>query len=118
MQIVRLLYAVRMDEQTKNKRADSVSERRFRRYHRSAERRRAAERQDSQFFRAIFSLAGVAAAFAIGLAVWGMTGGGFDVNSMDGLLQPWIGPLSKLEAIGILFVVMIGGLYFWRIRRR
>jgi len=98
-------------------RKDSVSQRRFKRYHRANERRRQAARQDSQFFRAIFSLAGVAGVLAIGLAVFGMTGGNFDPEAMDHLLAPWIGPVSRLEALGILFVVLVGGLYFWRIRK-
>lgn len=101
-----------------NQNKDRVSERRFRRYHRSLERRRAAERQDSQFFRAVFSLAGVAGALAIGLAVFGMTGGNFDPAAMDLWLQPWIGPFSRLQAIGLLFIASVGGLYFWRIRKR
>ncbi len=104
------------DEQSHRK--DSVSQRRFKRYHRANDRRRRAEQQDSQFFRAVFSLAGVAGALAIGLAVFGMTGGRFDPAAMDHMLAPWMGPLSRLEAIGILFVILVGGLYFWRIRKR
>ena len=95
-----------------------VSRQRFKRYHRAAERRRAAERQDSQFFRAVFSLAGVAGALAIGLAVFGMTGGNFDPSTMERLLEPWIGSLSRLQVGGLVFVIIIGGLYFWRIRKR
>lgn len=99
-------------------RKETASERRFKRYHRANERRREAARQDSQFFRAVFSLTGVAGAVAIGLAVFGMTGGSFDPAAMENLLQPWIGPISRLEAMGILFVLLTGGLFFWRIRKR
>ena len=95
-----------------------VSRQRFKRYHRAAERKRAAERQDSQFFRAVFSLTGVAGAIVIGLAIFGMTGGNFDPATMDHLLEPWIGSLSRLHVGGLAFVAMVGGLYFWRIRKR
>ncbi len=104
--------------ENKKRRSDSISERRFRRHNRAAERRRKAAQEDSRFFRAVFSLAGVTAAFAIGLAVFGLSGGSIDPASMDGLLAPWIGPLSRLDIAGLAFILLLGGLYFWRIRKR
>lgn len=96
---------------------DSASERRFRRYHRAAERRRKAERADSHFFRAVFSVAGVGAAIAIGLAFYALNGGG-DLSGFSSLAVPWIGPFSQLEILGVGFILGLGTLYFWRVRKR
>lgn len=112
--IIRYVGPMNPDDQSNS----HVSRQRFKRYHKATERRRAAERQDSQFFRAVFSLAGVAGALAIGLAVFGMTGGNFDPATMEGLLEPWLGSLSRLQVGGIVFVLLVGGLYFWRVRKR
>lgn len=92
------------------------TDRRFRRYHRARARRAKAAREDANFFRAVYSLAGVGAALAIGLAVFGMTGG--SVSGLEGLAQPWIGPVTKLEALGIGFIGFLAILYFWRVRKR
>lgn len=96
---------------------ESAGERRFRRSHRAAQRRRAAERADSRFFRAVFSIAGVGAALAVGLAVFAMNGGG-DVSGLTGLAEPWIGGFSRLEVFGIVFILCLGALFFWRVRKR
>ena len=91
-------------------------DRRFRRYHRARARRAKAARDDANFFRAVYSLAGVGAALAIGLAVFGMTGG--RVSGLEGLAQPWIGTVTQLEALGIGFIALLAVMYFWRIRKR
>ena len=106
-----------MSEPNSNDR-ETVSERRFRRYHKQAERRRRQAREDTRFFQAVFSLAGVAAAVAIGIAVFGMTGGGVDTGSLANMAEPWLGPLSKFEVFGLGFILVLGTLYFWRIRKR
>ena len=97
---------------------ESLTERRFRRYHRQAARRRKQAKEDTRFFQAVFSLAGVAAAIAIGIAVFGMTGRGIDAGALADLTTPWLGPISKFEVLGLAFIAVLGGLYFWRIRRR
>ena len=97
---------------------ETVSDRRFRRYHRQAARRRKQAREDTRFFQAVFSLAGVAAAIAIGIAVFGITGGGVNAGALNDLTRPWIGPMSKFEFFGLVFIVVLGGIYFWRIRKR
>ena len=91
-------------------------DRRFRRYHRSRARRAKAAQEDTNFFRAVYSLAGVGAALAIGLAVFGMTGG--EVSGLEGLAQPWLGSVTKLEALGIGFIALLAAIFFWRIRKR
>ncbi|MBC6402030.1 MAG: hypothetical protein GDA39_05045 [Hyphomonadaceae bacterium] len=96
----------------------NISDRRFRRYHRQAERRRKQERRDSRFMAAVFSLAGITAAIAIGVAVFGMQGGRMDTGALADLTRPWLGSLSKFEVLGLVFIALVGGLYFWRIRKR
>lgn len=96
---------------------DTASERRFKRHHRAAARRRKAAREDSHFFRAVFSIAGVGAALAIGFAVFGLTGGS-DLGGLGDLARPWIGPFSKLEVIGVGMIAGLAALFFWRVRKR
>ena len=96
---------------------DAVSNRRFRRYHRAADRRRQAARDDSHFFRAVFSIAGIGGALAIGLAVYFLTGGS-DLGGIESLARPWIGPFTKLEAMGVGVIALLGALFLWRIRKR
>lgn len=105
---------------TEKKQEDSRPDdhdRRFRRYHRARARQAKNAREDTNFFRAVYSLAGVGAALAIGLAVFGMTGGS-SISGMEGLAQPWIGSLTKLEALGIGFIGLLAAMYFWRVRKR
>ncbi len=97
---------------------ETVSERRFRRYHKQAARRRQQEREDSRFFQAVFSLAGVGAAIALGIAFLAMNGGGMNPRTLASLTEPWLGPLSRMEVFGLAFIALLGAVYFWRIRRR
>ncbi len=94
------------------------TERRFRRYHKARDRRQSAQRADSRFFQAVFALAGVASALAIGIAVMAITGGGPNMMALHGWTEPWLGALSRLEVLGLAFVAVIGGMFAWRIRRR
>lgn len=96
---------------------ESGSKQRLRRYHRREERRRAQERADSRFMAAVFSLAGVGAALAIGLAVWAMGGGGVS-SDLGYLSQPWIGQVSRLEVLSVVFVAGLGVLFYIRTRSR
>lgn len=95
----------------------TASERRFRRYHRAEARRRRQAREDSHFFRAVFSIAGVGAALAIGLAVY-FVGGGRDLSGLETLAMPWLGPFSKLEVMGIGIVIFMAASFLWRVRKR
>ena len=106
-----------MSEDNKSGR-DSVAQRRFRRYHRQAARRRQQEKDDTRFFQAVFSLAGVAAAIAIGIAVMGLTGRGPNPEALAALTDPWLGPFSFLEVMGVALILALGAIYLWRIRRR
>lgn len=106
-----------MSDENEKRNAPEDRDRRFRRYHRARARRVQQAKDDANFFRAVYSLAGVGGAMAIGLAVLGMTGGR-GVEGMDGLAQPWIGPVTKLEALGLAFIAMLAVIFFWRIRKR
>lgn len=106
-----------MTDEKDDLKAPEDSERRFRRYHRSRARRAKAAQEDANFFRAVYSLAGVGGALAIGLAVFGMTGGS-GVGDLGGLVDPWIGPVTKLEALGVGSIAALAAVYFWRIRKR
>ena len=100
------------------------SERMFRRSRRAEERRRKAARDDANFFKAVFSLAGVATGFVFILIFLAMSSsnsgnGGAGLMSVVGpLSDPWLGPFSKLEIFGGLFIAILAALYFWRIRKR
>lgn len=94
------------------------SQRMFRRSRRAEERRRKQARDDANFFRAVFSLAGVATGFVFILIYLAQSGGGGGLIAMAPLAQPWLGPFSKLEIFGGLFIAGLAALYLWRIRKR
>lgn len=96
----------------------TISERRFRRNQRRTERKRKQEKEDNRFMAAVYSLTGVTAAIAIGIAVFGMNGGQMDTGILANMAQPWLGPLSKFEIFGFGFIILLGAIYFWRIRSR
>ncbi|NNE56917.1 MAG: hypothetical protein HKN36_02315 [Hellea sp.] len=91
---------------------------RFRRYHKAQARRRKAELEQDRFSRAVFSVAGVAAAIAIGLGVLATQGPTIDKEAAANLTDPWIGPASRMEVFGLGFIAIIAVLFLWRIRKR
>ncbi|MEP6343667.1 MAG: hypothetical protein ABJ275_10150 [Maricaulaceae bacterium] len=98
-------------------RGDKVTDRRFKRYHRVAAKRRADAKADDAFFKAVFSLAGVATAFVFVL-IWVAMNGGGGLIALAPLSEPWLGPFSKLELFGFSVIAFLAALYFWRIRRK
>jgi len=99
-------------------RYDRPSQRMFRRSRRAEERRRKQARDDANFFKAVFSLVAVGTGFVFILVYLAQSGGGGGLIAMAPLAEPWLGPFSKLELLGGLFIATIAGLYFWRIRKR
>jgi len=97
---------------------ENYTQRRLRRYHKAQARRRKDAASDARFSRALFSLAGMAAAFAIALGVLGMRGASVDPDAAQKLTDPWIGPVSRLEVYGIAVILILAVIYMWRIRRR
>ena len=98
-------------------RGDKVTDRRFKRYNRVRDRRRANAKADDAFFKAVFSLAGVATAFVFVLIYAAMSGGG-GLVALAPLSEPWLGPFSKLELFGFAVIAFLATMYFWRIRRK
>ena len=45
-------------------------------------------------------------------------GGNVDVGGMGSLAEPWIGPVTKLEAGGFVFVALIAGVVYLRMRKK
>ncbi len=108
-------------------RYERPSERMFRRSRRAEDRRRKAARDDANFFKAVFSLAGVATGFVFILIYLAMSSMESSRSGNDGtglmsiigpLSDPWLGPFSKMEIFGGLFIAILAALYFWRIRKR
>lgn len=94
------------------------SERIFRRSRRAEMRRRQAAKEDANFFRAVFSLAGVATAFVFVLIYLASSGGGGGLVGMASLSQPSIGPFSVLEIGGFGAIAVLALIYWMRIRKR
>lgn len=94
------------------------SDRMFRRSRRAEMRRRQAAADDARFFRAVYSLAGVATVFVFILIYLAQSGGGQGLIGMVHLAEPWLGPFSKLEIFGFGFIAVLAGMYLWRIRKK
>jgi len=94
------------------------TQRRLRRYHKAQARRRKDAADDARFSRALFSVAGIAAAIAIALGVLGMRGAVIDPDAAMRLTDPWLGPLSRIEVFGIGLIIILAAVYMWRIRKR
>jgi len=98
-------------------RGETVSDRRFRRYHRARARQKANAKADDAFFKAVFSLAGVATAFVF-ILIWAAMNGGGGLAALAPLSAPWLGPFSQLEIIGFGVIAILAAVYFWRVRKK
>ena len=98
-------------------RGEKVTDRRFKRYHRVRARQRANAKADDAFFKAVFSLAGVATAFVF-ILIWAAMNGGGGLAALAPLSTPWLGSFSILEIIGFGVIALLAGVYFWRIRKK
>lgn len=100
-------------------RYERPSERMFRRSRRAEERRRKQARDDANFFKAVFSLAAVGTGFVFVLIYFASSfDGALQLSSLGPLAEPWLGPFSRLEVFGGLFIAALAALYLWRIRKR
>jgi len=94
------------------------STRRQSRYNRVQERKAAQKRADSRFYAGMFSIMGVVAMFAVLLSAISINGTNVDVSGMASWAQPWLGPLTKLEAAGLGFVAIVAGMAYMRMRKK
>lgn len=99
-------------------RKERPSERMFRRSRRAEMRRRQAAREDANFFRAVFSLAGVATAFVFVIIYMASANGGSGMVALAPLSEPWIGPFSRLEIFGVGLIIVLGAVFWFRIKKR
>ena len=99
------------------RRGDAVTDRRFKRYHRVRARQQANAKADDAFFKAVFSLAGLATVFVFILIYAAVSGGGA-LAQLAPLSEPWLGPFSVLELIGFGVIAVLAGVYLWRVRKK
>jgi anti-sigma-K factor RskA len=106
-----------MDEQNPLEKEVKPAPRRMRRHQRLKAQRRAQQQADTNFYRAVFSVASVGAAFAIGIGVWFMNGAK-QPSGVGTLADPWIGDLTKIEVIVFVFVIILAGITVLRLRKK
>lgn len=96
----------------------SLTKRRQSRYNRVQERKAAQKRADARFYAGMFTIMGVVAMFAILLSALSINGSNVDVSGMESWAQPWLGPLTKLEAAGLACVGIVGAMAYMRMRKK
>ena len=92
--------------------------RRASRYQKQQERMAAQRAADNKLYGAMFALMSILALLAILIGALMLYGGNIDVSGMSGLAQPWLGPFTKLEVGGFVFVTLIAGSVYLRMRKR
>jgi len=106
------------EEQALAPRPSSITKRRQSRYNRVQERKAAQKRADARFYAGMFSIMGVVAMFAILISALSLNGANVDVSGMQSWAQPWLGPLTKLEASGLAFVAIVAAMAYMRMRKK
>lgn len=91
--------------------------RRASRYQKQQERKAAQRAADNKLYGAMFALMSVLALLAVMIGALMLYGGNVDVSGMGDLAEPWIGPLTKLEAGGFVFVLLIAAVVYLRMRK-
>ena len=92
--------------------------RRASRYQKQQERKATQRAADNKLYGAMFALMSVLALLAVMIGALMLYGGNVDVSGMGDLAQPWLGPLTKLEVGGFIFVALIAGIVFMRMRKK
>jgi len=92
--------------------------RRATRYQKAQERRHKQSVSDNKFYAAMFSIMSVLALLVVLVGAIMLGGGRVDASGMAGLAEPWLGSFTLLEVIGVVFVAMIAGAIYLRMRKR
>jgi len=92
--------------------------RRASRYQKQQKRRAAQRAADNKLYGAMFALMSILALLAVLIGALMLYGGNVDVSGMGDLAEPWLGPFTKLEIGGFVFVGLIAGSVYWRMRKR
>jgi len=92
--------------------------RRASRYQKQQERKAAQRAADNKLYGAMFALMGVLALLAVLIGALMLYGGNVDVSGMGDLATPWLGPFTKLEIGGFVFVGLIAGVVYLRMRKK
>lgn len=92
--------------------------RRASRYQKQQERKAAQRAADNKLYGAMFALMSILALFAILIGALMLYGGNVDVSGMGDLAEPWLGPLTKLEIGGFVFVGIIAAILYFRMRKK
>ncbi len=93
-------------------------QRRLSRYQKSQMRRQAQARGDQRFYAGIFAIAGFTALLAILLGAIAINGAPIGGAGMTDWVEPWLGPFSKMELVGLGFVALIALAVYLRMRKR
>ena len=94
-------------------------QRRLSRYQKSQLRRQAQARGDQRFYAGIFAIAGFTALLAILLGAIAINGAPIGGGAgMADWVEPWLGPFSKMELVGLGFVALIALAVYLRMRKR
>ena len=92
--------------------------RRTSRYQKQQERKAAQRAADNKLYGAMFAMMSILALLAVLIGALMLYGGNVDVSGIGDLAQPWLGPLTKLEVGGFIFVALIAGIVYIRMRKR
>lgn len=92
--------------------------RRASRYQKQQERKAAQRAADNKLYGAMFALMSILALLAVLIGALMLYGGNVDVSGMGDLATPWLGPFSKLELGGFVFVGLIAAVVYSRMRKK
>lgn len=87
-------------------------------YDRVQQRKAMKRRDDNRFYAMMFSMMGILALFAILLSALAINGSNVDFSALQGWAQPWLGPVTKLEAAGVALVAVIAASAYYRMRKK
>jgi len=106
------------DETPSKTTLESPRLRRASRYQKQQERKAAQRAADNKLYGAMFAMMSILALLAVLIGALMLYGGNVDVSGMGDLAEPWIGPFTKLEIGGFVFVGLIAVILYVRMRKK